>query len=331
MQVSFIIPLYNCLTLTQECLRTLQATLPAGLAHEIILVDDGSTDGTREWLGSLTAPCRVLLNERNLGFAATCNRGAAEAQGECLFFVNNDLVFLPGWLTPMLALAQPRHAGLIGNIQLNAVTGEVDHAGLWFNRKGKPVHSTSVTWFARLTGEQEVPALTGACFAIRKSLWRQLGGFDEGFVNGGEDVDLCLRARQAGLHNSIAARSVVRHHISQSPGRKRRDEENSRRLLARWRSAIAELAARDFCPPCLAVAWEEPRNYPDARLARDAFLYHCRLLSYPPARLAAATSAAFDIEFCRWAHLLDGGPPPPPSQTLVWQLFQAQPETPAVL
>jgi GT2 family glycosyltransferase len=344
MQVSFIIPLYNCLALTQECLRTLRATLPAGLTHEIVLVDDGSTDGTREWLKALgqTSPgaaegsnplsaCRVLLNEGNRGFAATCNRGAAEAQGACLFFLNDDLVFQPGWLRPMLALARLPYAGLVGNVQLNATTGAVDHAGLWFNRKGKPEHTTRVTWAAWLTGELEVPALTGACFAVRKSLWQQVGGFDEAFVNGGEDVDLCLRVRQAGLHNYVATRSVVRHHISQSPGRKRRDEENSRRLLARWRSSIAELSARDFCPPCLAVAWEEPRNYPDARLARDAFLYHCRLLPYPTARLATATSAAFEIEFRRWTHLLDGGPPPPPSQTLVWQLFQAQPESPAVL
>lgn len=331
MQVSFIIPLYNCLALTQECLRTLQATLPTGLTHEIIFVDDGSTDGTCEWLTTLSAPCRVILNERNLGFAATCNRGAAVAQGECLFFLNNDLVFLPGWFQPMLSLAQKYYAGLVGNVQLNTTTGAVDHTGLWFNRKGKPEHATRKSWLAWLTGEQEVPALTGACFAIRKKIWQQLGAFDEGFVNGSEDVDLCLKARATGLRNYVATRSVVRHHVSQSPGRKLRDEENSRRLLTRWRAVIAKLSARDFCRPCLEVAWEEPRNYPDQLLARDAFLYYCRLLPRPTVRLAAATNAGFAIEFHRWAHLLDAGPPPPPNRTLVWQLFQPYPENPPVL
>lgn len=326
MQVSFIIPLYNCLTLTQECLRTLQATLPAGLTHEIIFVDDGSTDGTREWLATLSAPCRAILNDRNLGFAATCNRGAAAAQGEYLYFLNNDLIFLPGWFRPMLALARMPRAGLVGNVQLNAMTGAVDHTGLWFNRKGKPEHATKKSWLAWLMGEQEVPALTGACFAIRKIVWQQLGGFDEGFINGSEDVDLCLKARAVALHNYVATRSVVRHHVSQSPGRKKRDEENSRRLLQRWRAAIAELSVRDFCPPCLEVAWEEPRNYPDQLLARDAFLYHCRLLPRPTARLTAAASTAFEIEFHRWKHLLDAGPPPPSNRTLVWQLFQPYPE-----
>ena len=92
MQVSFIIPLYNCLAHTQECLRTLQASLPAWLEHEIILVDDGSTDGTRAWLATLGAPCRVLLNERNAGYAAANNRGAAVARGRILVLLNNDLI-----------------------------------------------------------------------------------------------------------------------------------------------------------------------------------------------------------------------------------------------
>src|SRR4051812_854583 len=102
MRISFIVPLYNCLPLTQAMLASLKATLPAALAHEIIFVDDGSTDGTRAWLSSGPAPCRTILNDRNLGFAGACNRGAAAASGEFLFFLNNDLVLLPGWLEPML-------------------------------------------------------------------------------------------------------------------------------------------------------------------------------------------------------------------------------------
>jgi glycosyltransferase involved in cell wall biosynthesis len=86
MQVSFIIPLHNCLPLTQAMLASLQATLPAGLVHEIIFVDDGSTDGTREWLQGLTTPCQSLLNDKNVGFAATCNRGGGGGGGGVVFF-----------------------------------------------------------------------------------------------------------------------------------------------------------------------------------------------------------------------------------------------------
>lgn len=320
MQVSFIIPLYNCLPLTQAMLASLRETLPPGLDHEIIFVDDVSTDGTRAWLQGLTAPCRVLLNEKNLGFAGTCNRGAAEAKGEFLFFLNNDLVLLPGWFEPMRALAARPRAALVGNVQRNAATGAVDHTGIFFNPKGKPAHDTSCPLAARLSGVRRVTALTGACFTIRRQLWQSLGGFDAGYVNGGEDVDLCLRAREAGLTNYVSLRSVVRHHISASPGRKTRDEHNSRRLLARWRHVIAPLVVRNNCPTILEVAWEEPRDYPDLALARDACLHRWYCTPLPSLRLAQAANALLEIEFCRWAHVLDGAPPPPTNQEIVWQL-----------
>ena len=151
MQVSFIIPLYNCLAHTRECLRTLHASLPAGLAHEIIFVDDGSTDGTREWLRTLPAPCRVILNDKNLGFAGACNRGAAAATGDLLFFLNNDLVLLPHWFEPMRAVfVRHSDAALVGNVQRNAATDAVDHAGVFFNHQGKPEHLRSLPLTSRL-------------------------------------------------------------------------------------------------------------------------------------------------------------------------------------
>jgi GT2 family glycosyltransferase len=326
-KLSFIIPLYNCLPLTRAMLVSLQSTMPAGLSHEIILVDDGSTDGTREWLQSLPPSCRVLLNEQNLGFAGTCNRGAAIAAGELLFFLNNDLEFLPRWLEPMLAVFDrcPR-AGAVGNVQLNFATGAIDHTGIFFDDKGKPAHDT----WRGFTGCREVDAVTGACLGIRGTTWRQLGGFDEGYRNGCEDVDLCLRARVAGFNNYIALRSTVRHHISASTGRKLRDEQNTARLHGRWRQAIIPRILTGCCRVCLAAAWEEPRNYPDPALARDAFLYFCRLLPFPSAALLAAAAALLDVEQARWAHLFDGIPLPPERET-AWQFFPIVPEDPPVL
>lgn len=339
MKASFIIPLYNGLPLTQAMLGSLRDTLPAGLAHEIILVDDGSTDGSREWLAGLdqprvsssnpavASPCRVLLNERNRGFAATCNRGAAAATGEFLFFLNNDLVLLPGWLEPLLeAFARFPAAGLVGNVQLQHATGAVDHAGIGFDPKGKPAHLTHrgrSSW-------RRCTAVTGACFALRRELWTQLGGFDEGYVNGGEDVDLAFRALDAGRTNLVALRSIVRHHVSASLGRKLRDEQNTRRLFRRWRRQIAARITRQCARDCLLASWEEPRDYPDPSLARHAALHWLGVLPQATRRLEQAALARLDYEEQRWAHLLDGAPLRPEHEAS-WQFFPLTPERKAVI
>jgi O-antigen biosynthesis protein len=307
-RISFIIPLYNCLPLTQAMLASLRATLPAGLAHEIIFVDDGSTDGTREWLATLAADpaIRVVLNDRNLGYAAANNRGAALAHGELLALLNNDLVLQPRWLEPMLAAhrALGERAGFVGNVQLDARTRAVDHAGLVVNLTGKPVHVRRLpSAFSRLLFPvRRVPAVTGACVLVGRALWTQLGGFDEGFVNGGEDIDLCFRARAAGLVNAVALRSVVLHHVSSSPGRKARDEQNSRRLALRWRTeliAAADDGTRTWCRDYLARALAVPESGEfRLALAACAFLGHIR--STPPAEAVAGVAAGLDGEFARW-------------------------------
>jgi O-antigen biosynthesis protein len=306
-RVSFIIPLYNCLPLTQAMLASLQATVPAGLAHEIVFVDDGSSDGTREWLETLVGPpFRVLRNPRNLGYAAGNNRGAALARGEYLALLNNDLVLTPGWLEPMLAThaSLGDRAGLIGNVQLDAKTGAVDHAGLVVDITGKPVHARSLPsglsrWWRPV---RIVPAVTGACLLVTRALWQQLGGFDEGFVNGGEDIDLCFRARADGRVNAVTFRSVVRHHVSASPGRKTRDEQNSFRLARRWRDeliAAADYGRRRWCREHLARALEWPRaDEYQLTLAAGAFLAGLR--RSPPPEASAAIERGMAAEFARW-------------------------------
>ena len=315
MQVSFIIPLFNNLALTRACVASLQATLPAGLTHEIILVDDGSTDATRAWLSTLTPPFRVVLNDRNLGYAAANNRAITLARGDVLALLNNDLVFLPRWLEPMLGAHRSLadRAGLIGNIQLDAGTGAIDHTGIIINQQGKPVHDRALpARRSRLfSSVRPVPALTGACVLVKRALWQQLGGFDEGYVNGGEDVDLCFRARAVGRTNAVALRSVVRHHISASVGRKLHDEANSYRLARRWRAELSNDAGaiRDWCRHHFDTILAEPRDH-DPRLALRTFLFLYGLSRTPPPEALAALTAALAREFARWGKMFPSVPSP---------------------
>lgn len=306
--VSFIVPAFNCLPLTQAMTASLVATVPAGLDHEIILVDDGSTDGTGAWSRGLAPPFRVVSHERNLGYAKANNRGAALARGDRLVLLNNDLLLGRGWLEPMLA-AEARlggRAGAIGNVQRDFRTGAVDHAGIFINHKGKPEHCRRRPgWLARrILPLRRMPAVTGACLLIRADLWRRLGGFDEGYVNGCEDVDLCFRAADAGKVNAVAVRSVVRHHISATPGRKARDEANTRRLALRWGERLVELGQPDWCRNHFETHLPEPRDFPDPALARAIAFYLLHLRRRPPAGARPGMRAALGRELKRWDELL---------------------------
>jgi GT2 family glycosyltransferase len=316
MVVSFVIPLYNCLPLTQAMLASLRTSLPAGLEHEIIFVDDGSTDGTRDWLqslrrsNSLGSSVHVVLNERNLGYAGANNRGGAVARGEFLGLLNNDLILAPGWLEPMLALQQRLglRAGLVGNVQRNARTGAIDHAGIFINHRGKPEHNPALPLGLRFRSGhtwRRVAAVTGACALVRRELFTRLGGFDEGFANGGEDVDFCLRSHAAGCLSAVALRSVVRHHISASPGRKLRDEQNSRRLTLRWRDELVRLAAADsfWSQRYLESQWTSPRDPADYALGLKA-LGHCLHLRRDSPAAYAGMQAAITEELARWDRIL---------------------------
>ena len=311
MQVSFIIPLHGCLPLTQAMLASFVPSLPPGLAYEVILVDDCSTDGTREWLATLHDPrVRVVLNEKNLGYGASNNRGAALATGEFLALLNNDLVLAPGWLEPILRAHRwlGGLAGLVGNVQLNARTGALDHAGIYITARGKPAHFRSLPRFSRFfTGLRRVPALTGACVVLRRSRWEQLGGFDPQFINGAEDIDLCFRAAELGLVHAVALRSVVRHHVSASPGRKLRDEENSFRLARKWRETLARSAHgfhRRWCREFLVRYARDPHNAALLPLARQALGYLARLRREPPEPALETMRLAIRREFSRWETLL---------------------------
>ena len=240
--ISFVVPLYNHLAQSRVMLYSLLESLPIELAHEVILVDDASTDGTRRWLASLVLPnVRVLLNDQNLGYAKTNNRGVAATQGELLCLVNNDLEFESGWLEPMLgALLSPTSKlGLVGNVQYRVADGSLDHAGVQLSDAGHFVHTQPDV--LPDFGLQKVLAVTGACMLMRRTVFEQVGGLDERYLNGCEDIDLCYKLRQLGLDVAVSYESRIKHHVSLSRGQvSLQNERNSQMLFAKWRKEIKQ-------------------------------------------------------------------------------------------
>ena len=196
-----------------------------------------------------------------------------------------------------------------GTVQIDARTGQVDHSGIFINLKGKPEHERREAqgWSTLLHGFHVADAVTGACVLLARATWDKLGGFDEGFRNGGEDVDLCFRAQQAGLLKAVADRSVIRHHVSSSPGRALRNEENSRRLTLRWRRELVDCAARHWCRHYYELSPLEPGTHGHG-FQFGVWLHTIGLRrDPPPATLAAMRriiDAAVDVELARWTELL---------------------------
>ncbi|MFV1991084.1 MAG: glycosyltransferase, partial [Acidimicrobiales bacterium] len=127
MRASIVIPLFNRVDLTRDCVRALKRHTPDNL-YELILVDNASSDETQLFCGSLQ-DVTALRNEQNLGFSVACNQGAAAATGEIVVFLNNDTEVHPGWLQAILVAFEDDEVGITGS-KLLFPDGRVQHAGV---------------------------------------------------------------------------------------------------------------------------------------------------------------------------------------------------------
>jgi len=212
--------------------------------REIIVVHhpNGVDDAGMEELLART-PCTHLAYAGEFNFSALNNLGASRATGQALVFLNDDVEPLDeNWLAELVSHLERPDVAIAGALLLYP-RGAVQHAGLALGIMRGAGHVYRDTfgseWWKWLPFTRDVSAVTGACLAIRAAVFHQLGGFDSAFPVNYNDVDLCLRARQAGYRVIVApaARLLHRECQTRTPGVRFEEQE-------RWEDRWGELLAR---------------------------------------------------------------------------------------
>ncbi|WP_085035443.1 glycosyltransferase family 2 protein [Ensifer aridi] len=223
--VSIVVPLYRVLDFLRFQLSGM-ATDPwvVGNAEIIYVLDSPEIqDETEHLLGGLHLlhglPMKLVVMNRNGGYARACNAGARFARGSILVMLNSDVVpTAPGWLQALtVPLLQRKKVGAIGP-KLIFEDGSLQHAGLYFARDRRDVwlnhhfHKGMPGDYAPAQVARSVPGVTGACLVTRRETYERVGGYTEDYVIGDyEDSDLCLKIRRSGLEIAYEPSACLYH------------------------------------------------------------------------------------------------------------------------
>jgi GT2 family glycosyltransferase/glycosyltransferase involved in cell wall biosynthesis len=255
-EVSIIIPVFNQFQFTHACLASLK-TVEERSRFEVIVVDDCSTDETAEFLPRMEGVI-YLRNETNSGFIVSCNRGAERARSKYLFFLNNDTIVKPDWLSALLeTFAEERRAGVVGS-KLVYPDGRLQEAGgiIWRDASGWNYGKFDDPEKPEYNYLREVDYCSAAALMIPKSLFQKLGGFDLKYAPAYyEDTDLSFKARKDGYKVLYQPMSEVIHYegvtggTDLAAGTKKHQEINRLTFAETWATELmAKPAAGDLTP-----------------------------------------------------------------------------------
>ena len=217
--------------------------------YEILVIENNSQEReTFELYGQLQKEgrVRVITWEHPFQYAALHNFAVKEAQGAYLVFLNNDTeVISEGWLEEMLGICQKPQVGAVG-AKLFYPDGTIQHAGVILGLGGVAGHiyagfpGDKDGYAARLVSVQDLSAVTGACMMTKKDVYLKIGGMDESFAVAYNDVDYCLRLREAGYGVVFTPYARLYHYESKTRGyedtaeKKKRLEKETREFEKRW-------------------------------------------------------------------------------------------------
>ncbi len=242
MPASVILVNYNGRAYLERCLPSVLSTVTP--EDEVMVVDNSSTDGSADWVAEEFPAVRLIRSPVNGGFGYGCNLGAHYASREYLVFLNPDTTVVPGWLDallapfsdPQVALVTPCIMRMDDPTRINTAGNDVHLTGLAFCRgAGMPLSAFPTS--------EDVAAISGAAFSVRRDIWDILGGIDDSFFLYMEDTDLSWRAWLAGFRCRYVPNPVVYHDYALRFGEgKFFFQERNRCLLLlknlRWRTLL---------------------------------------------------------------------------------------------
>jgi glycosyltransferase involved in cell wall biosynthesis/23S rRNA U2552 (ribose-2'-O)-methylase RlmE/FtsJ len=252
--VSLIIPTRNGLNLIKQCVKSiLDKTTFSNF--EIIIVDNNSDDPkTLEYFASIVSDnrIRVLRDERPFNYSALNNAAVPHARGDYLGLINNDIeVITPQWLNEMMSLAIQPGVGAVG-ARLWYPNDTLQHGGCITGILGVAAHAhrhlpkEGFGYFARAQLIQTLSVVTAACLVVKKSVFQQVGGLDETNLKVAfNDIDFCLRVRDAGYRNIWTPYAELYHHESATRGLEDTPEKQLRfrdeilYMQKRWADTLA--------------------------------------------------------------------------------------------
>ncbi len=242
-RVSIIIPVFNKWEFTFKCLRSVRDHTSG--SYEIIVVDNHSTDETPDMLAGMEG-IRVITNESNEVFVNACNQAANVAAGEYILLLNNDTEVTPGWLEALLAPFEDASTGIVG-AKLVYPDGSLQEAGgiIWRDGTGCNYGHGDNPDLPQFNYRRNVDYCSGACLAIPRSLWRELGGFDTRYAPAYyEDTDLCFAVRALKYNVVYQPAATVVHFGGASAGKettsgyKRFQEVNRHKFVEKWADVL---------------------------------------------------------------------------------------------
>ncbi len=304
LELSVVIPVYDNWWLTERCLRELDRLRDGrSISFETIVVDNASADATPQAIQSFPW-VRYLRHEVNRNFAGACNAGARMAESPLTLLLNNDAYPVGDAFTPLVRAFDRLETAIAGGA-LFFEDGVTQAAGL--------VVLPNAHWhyFCRnmpcaldaVNRSRDALGVSGAAMAVRTEWFVENGGFDESFVNGFEDVDLCLRANAQGRTIAYVADARFVHYEAASAGRYDREAENERRFYRRWSAPLASLprtARGEVGAICVTTPRDESALLGAARNDLESAL---RAFGHPVVHRKVAAWQRFDRRFARAATL----------------------------